>query len=618
MSKVRKFASALVLALVVMVSTFGVAFAHHDTYEASRTCDGHWTASAQYIGGGEKRLVLISEVVINGVKYDPSWSNAPSGSGGTPPRTNGVIPREDYNGSQAGLPETTPDDFISVGVSEGWTIFDLSGSNFSGSLTDWYGAIEMYSWDNDHNKWVRVDQDFVYMPQAPDNCAKPSLTPSFSCDEEGAGFKMMNDDGGTDAHFTILVNGDKFGDYTIAPNQSQSVVVPIAEDTTVTIEVLADYGFHYKNDFHRDCEAPPAKPKASVSTACTEHGFMLTLSNKEGGSPFTFGVSFGNTTPKYYTVGAGEELQVEIPAQEDQPLSVSVFGDNYSKLFQVIKNCEGTYAELTYYCGLSNNAIAVFYNTSNIEQTFSVKLNDVDASEVVVPAKSQKQVEYPISEDESLNLKAFVDGQLVSDLTVTRNCEGVDFDLTYNCGEEAATATLTNTSDVDLYFHFESNVMTATIRVAANTVITEPVIINEDQTVTATVTVEKDGRQEGFEKTVAVTRDCQPNPSVKVFADCKVSEDNLRVMFANDGGGFVIFTIKYVNETSQVGVGPHDQQNRAYPLPATVDQSFRLVITAPGMDDVDQLISGCGQPTNLPEEEQPNQRLHLLLPQINN
>lgn len=55
------------------------AFAHHDDYTASATCEG-WQASATYTGGSDRRLLVIRDVKINGEDYAPGWSTDAGGS----------------------------------------------------------------------------------------------------------------------------------------------------------------------------------------------------------------------------------------------------------------------------------------------------------------------------------------------------------------------------------------------------------------------------------------------------------------------------------------------------------------------------------------------------------
>lgn len=609
MSKRQRLVQVLmsVLFTCLLVASFHKPVsAHHAQYEAQVECgipdvSTPWNAHAEYVGGDQRRLVLISNVTINGVPYDPSWSDAPNA------HTNGVVPRSSYGGSQTGLPADTGHDFIWDGTSGGWTVFSRSGDNFVSGSGNWSGTITLYQGSG---SWQKANDVDVYEPTPPSDCAQPGADVINDCSEDGLVVVLTNDGGGT-AHFLVTVNDETPKQYEVNPHDLRKVPVKADEDTSVTIRVQADYGFDKTFKETRDCQAPPARPTSSVSKVCAIDGFVLTLSNKEGGTEFMFHVSFNNSKPQDFLVPAGEEQQVVIPAQEDKQMVVSVFGEGYSKTFTMIKNCTGSKFELTYYCGLGDYAIGVFYNTSDYQQTHVVKVNGKDADSVIVPPHGEVHVNYPIEEGQSLNIKVVVDGKLIGDLTVTRNCAGSGFDLTFHCGDQMASAIFTNTSDVEQTFVFTSNAMAVTeVKVAAHSTVTEPVQLEEDHTVTATVTVEG----QSFSKTVSVSRDCAPNPGVQVVAECKVSEKNFSVDLINDGGGQVVFTIIWDGgTTTSAPVPAHDALHLKFPLPEKVDQTKKLTIEAPGMVTYEQAISGCGQPTKLDPTGQPPHSI-LLLP----
>ena len=86
--------AALFAILVASVGGLWVAqrvLAHHPTYTVSAQCDGDWDADATYAGGGATRMIVISNVVVNGAAYSPSWSSgADSDTSGIPPGSNGI------------------------------------------------------------------------------------------------------------------------------------------------------------------------------------------------------------------------------------------------------------------------------------------------------------------------------------------------------------------------------------------------------------------------------------------------------------------------------------------------------------------------------------------------
>jgi hypothetical protein len=127
------------------------ASAHHPEYTATVDCDGNWTANGDYIGGAGRRLVLISEVAINGMPYDPGWSNVnddpahdDAGDGGSPAGTDQVVSYSSYGGAKPAALGDPATNYLWVGVAFDWIVFELFGANFT---TNWGGTITQYEWN---------------------------------------------------------------------------------------------------------------------------------------------------------------------------------------------------------------------------------------------------------------------------------------------------------------------------------------------------------------------------------------------------------------------------------------------------------------------------------------
>ena len=176
--------------LAALLWGLSIAMAHHPTYVANTACNGDTTALATYVGGDQRRLILISGVVINGQAYDATWSNtnadpAPNDSadGGTPVGTNGVISYNSYGGAKPAAIGDANFNFLWVGIDPGWTIFDYSNSAFVSGVSNWTGTITTFFWDGSQwqiggNSSNTSPQVIVYEPDSPTNCATPSPSPS--------------------------------------------------------------------------------------------------------------------------------------------------------------------------------------------------------------------------------------------------------------------------------------------------------------------------------------------------------------------------------------------------------------------------------------------------------
>lgn len=163
---------ALAAAAVGALAVVATAFAHHVTYMAIATCET-WTATSTYVAGPNPtlRLVVLENVVVNGVPYDPSWSSgftAPGfASGSTTPVTDAVpAPAGRY--------------FQWQGVVESAVIFNRHQGNsgeFNTADAAWTGRITIYKRNETNDGWVLQEgvNANVYRPEAATDCESTIL-----------------------------------------------------------------------------------------------------------------------------------------------------------------------------------------------------------------------------------------------------------------------------------------------------------------------------------------------------------------------------------------------------------------------------------------------------------
>lgn len=164
---------AIIVASVGGLAIISTAFAHHNQLAADRQCDEGWTGSGDYVGGSTRKLVVISDVIVNGANYQTTWSSGFPGSIITYNLTNADFwDNEQPTGTAI---------FMWDGTSNGWSIYDRSGvaGTFSNS---WSGTIKLYGQQTrdtngstpggDVTKWNLEDTDTVSAPTADTNCAK--------------------------------------------------------------------------------------------------------------------------------------------------------------------------------------------------------------------------------------------------------------------------------------------------------------------------------------------------------------------------------------------------------------------------------------------------------------
>jgi hypothetical protein len=177
----------LILALAAALLTSATpALAHHPAYSAEADCF-EYSAQSTWVGGGGRRLILISGVVVNGEPYQPDWSNsnsdpAPdnSGSVANPPGSVGVVAYDAYTGPKPPAIGPSSQNFLWTGIDDGWTIFERSGGPPVGGSANWAGTITQYEFVN--STWVKGGGDpsevLVTQPGFPTDCETPTPPPT--------------------------------------------------------------------------------------------------------------------------------------------------------------------------------------------------------------------------------------------------------------------------------------------------------------------------------------------------------------------------------------------------------------------------------------------------------
>ncbi|MBE0609510.1 MAG: hypothetical protein IH609_09030 [Dehalococcoidia bacterium] len=159
---------AVLVAMLAGVATITSAFAHSTSYSSTRQCDESWSATGTYHGGTQERLIVLSDVVVNGDAFATTgWSTqsplsfsttVPAGVtfASNPSGTSLYYWKGTYNGTR--------------------TIFSRSagaGTFLSGS-PNWGGGIQLYRMatsGTNAGKWVTDGAlDNVTAPNRPSSC----------------------------------------------------------------------------------------------------------------------------------------------------------------------------------------------------------------------------------------------------------------------------------------------------------------------------------------------------------------------------------------------------------------------------------------------------------------
>ncbi len=306
---------AIVAASIGGLALISTAFAHNTAYTKSATCTG-WTAKMVYANGGgeganssDRRLILIQDVQLNGTAYAPSWSNsaadpAPndSGDGGTPAGTNGVVARGSYVGSTDGLPAASASDYLWVGNTGDFTIFDRTGATPLNA--NWGGAASVWKWSSDQSKWI--DQNYtstVTAPSAPTNCDGKIIIKKYVPDGQNTTTVFSADVQNTTENTQVADNAT-FSEAGSPGDRVITINNPGGDNFSVTENALAGYaltGVKVYKSSSIDCRY-----------ASYENAGAATITDLDGGETFT--VCFRNEAVGFITISKGECADSNVPA----------------------------------------------------------------------------------------------------------------------------------------------------------------------------------------------------------------------------------------------------------------------------------------------------------------
>jgi hypothetical protein len=219
---------AVLVAMIAGVATITSVFAHHNTYTASRQCDDSWSASASYVGGTLERMIVLSDVTINGDAFATSGWNTQSPLSFTTTVPSGVTFASGEAPSGSSL-------YYWKGTHNGTrTIFSRSGGagTFVSGPSNWGGSIMLYV--KDGSSWTKAsnkggDTDTVTQPSAPTDCDRTIRIVKVT---EGSGAPSTWSFSGTISNAPSVSNAwtitnatsDSRVDITVAKSQSHTVV----------------------------------------------------------------------------------------------------------------------------------------------------------------------------------------------------------------------------------------------------------------------------------------------------------------------------------------------------------------------------------------------------------
>ena len=269
---------AIIVASVGGLSVITSAFAHTISASASAQCDDSWSSRLWYSQGGsgtsDLRLVLVSNVNVNGTAYDPAWASGinnlhTTATGSTRTTGNAFIARGSYLGSTAGLPAAGTD-FVWVGIDETFDIFNRNQGNHTPSALNpssnssvWGGSAVVYQWTGSQWQYAGY-QDNVERPVAPTNCGatihiKKNVRNAFDNTTFTADVNNTQSSEGDATDLTFSENSPRTHSFT--PRAAGT------DDYTVTEDARAGYAITGKYVTTGDASCPSSDSGSWVTTS---------------------------------------------------------------------------------------------------------------------------------------------------------------------------------------------------------------------------------------------------------------------------------------------------------------------------------------------------------------
>jgi hypothetical protein len=165
-------------------------------------------------------------------------------------------------------------------------------------------------------------------PQPP-TASAPTAAFTNDCETGAILVTLGNTNGTAPAHFVVTyANADH--PYDVAAGATQSVSVPVDEDTTGSVQVAAQglANTPITHTWARNCttdtdQPPAAAPTAAITHGCAIGGFHVTLGNATGTAPADFTVGYDGADHPY-AVPARTTTEFTVPVAEDHTSTLTV------------------------------------------------------------------------------------------------------------------------------------------------------------------------------------------------------------------------------------------------------------------------------------------------------
>jgi len=419
----------------------------------------------------------------------------------------------------------------------------------------------------DENRDVTIKVTFADAGTATDvtrtftvDCRKPAPTIGTPvCAEGGLRVTLGNVAGDDDAVFSIVINGSSTSQ-TVPAGGTFSLLVPVAEDATVSLSISSGAVSYSNQALTRNCE----NPRATVVFDCAEGGVVVKLTNS-GVLAANVSVNGEDVVVPAGTTADAPVIRV-IPVAEGEAYNITVLGQTASGT----RNCERPVATLEFRCAAGGVVVTV---TNGGELPTQVTVN---GTPVTVNPGEPYTTTIPVAEGATYSVTVTGDDGLNQSISGTRNCERPAVtSVSFECAEGGVVVVLTNSGELP-----------ATVQVDGEAVV---IPANGDRTVIVPVaenaTYDFDIVVDGETTNVTGQRDCEQPAVVSATLEC--AEGGVVVLLTNTGEADTSVVVAGVTVDVPAGTTAVDPVRVTVP----VEENAAYSVTVSG-DELQQIYRG--------------------------
>jgi LPXTG-motif cell wall-anchored protein len=392
------------------------------------------------------------------------------------------------------------------------------------------------------------------------DCDRPAPTIGIPVCADGGLLVSLGNVTGTDsAVFTIVIDGTTTSQ-TVAAGGTESLLIPVAEDATVSVSISSGAVIYTNQALTRDCE----DPEATVVFDCAEGGVVVELTNS-GVLDATVDVNGEDVVVPAGTTADDPVIRV-IPVAEGEAYSITVLGQTVSGT----RDCESPAATLVFDCA-EGGVVVTVTNDGALPTDVSV-----NGTTVTVNPGDTYMATIPVAEGDAYSVTVTGDDGLNQTISGMRDCEKPAVEsVSLECAEGGVVVVLTNSGELDATVQVDG--ADVVIPAGGMTSVTVPVAEN--------ATYDFDIVIDGETTNVMGQRDCEHPAVVSALLDC--AEGGVVVLLTNSGVSDTMVMVGSVEVTVPAGTTADNPVSVVVPVAENATYDFMVM-----GDELHEMFSG--------------------------